>query len=161
MESLKSWGITVCSAALACGIAGIISPSGKLEKVYKFVLSLFMLCCLLLPVFTLTGIKLDCSAYGDKNLSGVSNTEFSSAVEQQQKDSAGENVSSLISKCCESCGVTPVCVNVTISESSGGTFSVGSAEVTIKHSDMQKEEKIKETVMKELSINIKIKEGVK
>lgn len=41
MDAIKGWVMAICFAAVAAGMAGILAPSGNLEKIYKFVISLF------------------------------------------------------------------------------------------------------------------------
>ena len=160
MEALKSWGITVCFAALAAGIAGIIAPSGKMEKVYKFTVSLFFLCCLLVPLFSLKNISLGSISLSQK--SSVSNRELSSAVNEQAASIAQQNVARLVASCCRTCGVEPVAVNVQVATTgTSSAMSVKSAEVVLKAADMSKQNKITDAVMNKLGITVKIKEGGK
>jgi hypothetical protein len=160
MDMLKSWGITVCLAALAAGIAGIVAPSGKMEKAFKFTVSLFFLCCLLVPLFNIRNISLD--GIGFKQTGSVSNRELNSAVSEQAANMAQQNIARLVANCCRSCGAEPVTVNVQVEPSgTGGAISVKSAEVVLKSSDMSKQTKITDTVMNRLGIAVKIKEGGK
>lgn len=159
MDLLKSWGITVCLAALSAGIAGIMAPAGKMEKTFKFVVSLFMLCCLLLPLLSFYNINLQCLQF--KATNSAANSDLTKTVASQQEQMARQNISKLISDCCKSCGVTPRAVNVFLIKDKNNTYSVTAPEIVILHEDMAKQEKIKETVMKRLGIDIKIKEGGK
>jgi stage III sporulation protein AF len=160
MEALKSWGITICLAALAAGIAGIIAPSGKMEKVYKFAVSLFFLCCLLVPIFSLKNISLGSITLNQAN--SVSNRDLSSAVSEQEASIAQQNIAQLVTNCCHTCNVKPMTVNVKVSATgTSSAISVESAEVVLKASDMSKQSKITDTVKSQLGIIVKIKEGGK
>lgn len=159
MEALKSWGITICLAALAASIAAIIAPSGKMEKVFKFALSLFFLCCMLVPIFSLKNIKLNLNMTQE---SSISNNELSSTVSKQATDIAQQNIAQLVASCCRSCGAEPIAVNVKIaSKSSSDIMSIESAEVLLKTSDMSKKGMIADAVKKELGITVNIKDGEK
>jgi hypothetical protein len=157
MDALKSWALTICFAALAAGIAGIIAPSGKIEKVYKFAVSLFFLCCLLVPLFSLKNISL--TGIDLNKTSGVSSSELNSVVSEQAAGVARQNISQLVARCCRSCGVEPVKVNVLVSTGTDGAMSVKSAEVVLRAADMAKKAKIATTVMNRLGMSVKIKEG--
>jgi hypothetical protein len=160
MEALKSWGTAVCLAALAAGIAGIIAPSGKMEKAYKFAVSLFFLCCLLAPLFSIKNISLGSVNLNQTN--SISNGELDSAVNEQAAGIAQQNIASLVTSCCRTCGVEPVSVNVQVTAAGAGSaMSVQSAEVTVKTSDMPKQSKISDAVFSKLGITVKIKEGGK
>jgi stage III sporulation protein AF len=157
MDAVRSWATTVCLAALIAGIAGMIAPSGKLEKVYKFAVSLFFLCCLLIPIFSLKNIAL-----GSINLPQTQNDSASSslqgAVDSQAQQVAEDNISQLVKNCCTGCGVTPLAIHITV-ENINEKMSVQFAEVVLKSSDMGQGDKIKKAAMNNLGIDVKIKEG--
>jgi stage III sporulation protein AF len=157
MDAVRSWTMTVCLAALIAGIAGIIAPSGKFEKVYKFAVSLFFLCCLLVPIFSLKNIAL-----GSINLpqtqSDSASSSLQSAVDSQTQQMAENNISQLVKNCCSSYGVTPLAIHVTV-DGTNGIMSVQSAEAVLKVADMGQADKIKKAVMNKLGIDVKIKEG--
>lgn len=50
METVKQWALSVCAAAVACGIAQMVLPRGSMEKIFKITVSVFFLCCLLSPL---------------------------------------------------------------------------------------------------------------
>lgn len=50
MDGIRQWAFSVCSAMVACGIAGLVLPRGNLEKMFRLTVSVFFLCCLLSPV---------------------------------------------------------------------------------------------------------------
>lgn len=158
MDALKSWALTICFAALAAGIAGIISPSGKMEKAYKFAVSLFFLCCLLVPLFSLKNITLT-----DVSLNQTTDSskgELNSLVSEQAASVAQQNISQLVTRCCRSCGAEPLSVDVKVaSEGTGRSMSVKYADVVLKASDMAKQGKIADAVMNKLGMSVKIREG--
>jgi hypothetical protein len=160
MDALKSWGITLCLAVLAAGIAGIIAPSGKMEKVFKFAVSLFFLCCVLVPLFNIKSIHLDKI---EINQFGVSyNSAINATVNEEAARIAQQNVEQLIKNSCKTCGVEPEAVNVKIAANpASGEINVVSAEIVLKKRDMAKSSKISDTVMRSLGITVNIREGEK
>jgi hypothetical protein len=161
MDAIKSWAVTICLAALAAGIAGIIAPSGKMEKVYKFAVSLFFLCCMLVPLFSIKGISLGKISL-DYTSNSVPNREIASTVNEQAIHLAQQNVAALVKNCCLSCGAEPKSVTVKVAASgTNSAMSVESAEVTLKTADMQKKQKIADAVMNKLGITVTVKDGGK
>jgi hypothetical protein len=150
MDFLKSWGITVCLAALAAGIAGIIAPTGKMEKVYKFAVSLFFLCCLLVPLFSLKNITLRSVQVDDSY--GTTNSGMNAAVSEQAKSIAEQNVTNLVESCCRSCGTVADRIDVQIAFSDG-KMSVSSVEVKLKVSDKRKLKNVQETIKNKLGLD--------
>ncbi len=49
MEQIRTWAVNLCVTLLVTGIFSMLVPNGNLEKVMKFGISTFFLCCLLLP----------------------------------------------------------------------------------------------------------------
>jgi stage III sporulation protein AF len=156
MESIKAWAMTICFAALAAGIANIIAPKGRLEKVYKFAVSLFFLCCVLVPAFSLKGISLNL------NLSSITQQQSNAlqeTVEEQKLSETESSVSALISETCEKNGVTPIGVSTTAVADKSGAISISGAVVTVKKTDMSKSNDIISAVKDGLGIDITVKEG--
>lgn len=54
MEAVRQWGFAICCAAVAGGIAQMLSPQGSLQKVFRMTLGAFFLCSLLYPLLTIT-----------------------------------------------------------------------------------------------------------
>lgn len=50
METIKQWAFCACISVVIGVVASFLSPPGKMEKIYKYVISLFFLCCLFSPV---------------------------------------------------------------------------------------------------------------
>ena len=60
MSAIKSWSVTICVVSVICTIIEILFPKGKMEKIFKVVLGVFMLCSLLVPLKkTLSNINFD------------------------------------------------------------------------------------------------------
>lgn len=156
MESLKAWGMTVCFAALAAGMANIVAPKGNLEKSFRFAVSLFFLCCVLVPVFHLKNVNLNLNL---PNASGSVNTEFQKSVDEQKLELSRDNVSSLIRDTCTKQGVTPLSVKADVTMDNKGAIAVNGATVTLKKADMGKKEAVVDAVKNDLGIQITVTEG--
>jgi len=156
MDSIKAWAITICFAALAAGLANIIAPKGNLEKVYKFAVSLFFLCCVLVPLFNLKGINFNLNIQTDQQLQ---NGSFQKSVDEQKLAETQSSISGLITDECKKRGVTPSGVSVTASADKSGAISINSAVVTLKQVDMAKKDDISAAVKDALGIDITVKEG--
>ena len=159
MDGIRSWATTACLAALAAGIAGIIAPSGKLEKVYRFAVSLFFLCCLLVPLFNMQNINLGNITLPQTQY-GTASTSLQDTVNMQTQEIADQNISQLVDNCCLGCGITPVTVNVKFSGTSGN-LTVQSVEVVLKAADMGSQQNVKDAIKNKLGIDAEVKEGEK
>lgn len=158
MEALKSWGTAVCLAALAAGIAGIVAPTGKLEKAFKFAVSLFFLCCLLVPLFNLNKVSLGGIRLGAPT-SSAANAALEDTLSSQAEGMAESNVEKLVENCCSDSGVKPLDVDIGVTADGTGGLTVTSVEITLRKADMPKQSRIKDTVQNRLGLAVKIKEG--
>ena len=156
METIKTWGMTICFAALAAGLANIVAPKGNLEKVYKFAVSLFFLCCVLVPLFSLKGISLDLDL---SSLSSQQNSSIQKTVEQQKIEEAEFGISDQIEAVCKANGVTPISVNTTAATNSSGAITTIHANIVLKKADMAKNGVITLAVKNALNIDVTVTEG--
>jgi stage III sporulation protein AF len=157
MDSIKQWAMTICFAALAAGLANIIAPKGNLEKVYKFAVSLFFLCCVLVPLFNLKGISLN------MNLQSVTqqNSNLQKTVDEQKLSEIQSSVSALITEACQKKGVTPLSVTTKAVIDKSGNIAISSVVVKLKKENMVKKTEIVSAVKDELGIDITIEDGEK
>lgn len=153
MEAIKSWVMTICFAAIAAGMAGIIAPSGNLEKIFKYVISLFFLACILVPVFNLKNIKIDefIPAVSQSSTDSNSQPDF---VARQAIDQTKSNLSDLICGCCKTYGVTPLFVYIDVSQSSGGQINVTGCKAILNKQDIVKKNELKTAVKDQLGLDI-------
>lgn len=159
MDALKSWGLAVCFAALAAGIAAIITPSGKMEKMFKLTISLFFLCCILVPLFSLGNIIPKDIKLTDQSSAG--NTELNSAVTEQAEDISSQKLRSMVIECCKSEGVTPLKVEVKIITNKDGSMNAETTEVTLSPKDFGKIGVISDAVKQKTGLKVKFLEGEK
>ncbi len=149
MEAVRSWGVTVCLAALAAGIAGMLVPKGNLEKIYKFAVSLFFLCCVLVPLFNLRHVSLPTLSLSS---AGFQAQTLSETVAGQTEGQVRENLAALVRSACKSCGVTPKTVDVSVSRDDSGVYDPQSVSVTLSAADAGKAEAVVSAVKQELGL---------
>ena len=156
MEELQSWAVTVCMAALAAGIAGIVMPKGNLERTYKFTLSLFFLCCVLIPAFQLKNIRLNIDMPA---LSSSTGEAIQSTVDSQKITQAQDSVSRLVTETFQKNGATPQSVRTSMSMAKDGTMSVDRVDVVLSRTDYARADALTKAVQNSLGIPITVTEG--
>lgn len=156
MTGLQSWAITVCLAALAAGMAGIVAPHGPMEKVYKFAVALFFLCCVLTPLFGLKSIRL---SMGNSQFSVSGTSSVTAAVNSQITAQTQQAMTSLVTQTFEKYGTSPLSVQVAVTTDSAGTVSVGNVTTVLKKADYSRAESLRRSVENDLGMRITIREG--
>ncbi|MDR3552708.1 MAG: hypothetical protein P4L75_06240 [Clostridia bacterium] len=154
MEAIKAWAMTLCFAAVAAGMAGVVAPTGSMEKVYKFVVSVFFLACVLVPFFSIRQISLPQSLLED---SGTTSSGYAvqSLVSQQQTDAARIKISQLVCSCCKKYGVSPQYVYIDFSGSSSA-LEVSGIRVVVTKSDYEKKKQLVEACKTQLGLDVQI-----
>lgn len=74
MESVKTWAFSVCCASIAGGIMDILLPEGSLQKTYKTVFCVFVLCVILAPLSEIGSFDIDVFK---NELEDIENEEYS------------------------------------------------------------------------------------
>ena len=86
MNGIKEWSAILCLAALASCMLEMIIPSGRMEKIMRFVLGGFLLCAMISPISNLD------FHFPDLEVSDSSQAQsFSAHFEQQVVDAARAN----------------------------------------------------------------------
>ena len=52
MDGIRSWAFAVCAAAVCAAVMNMLLPQGSEKRIFKTVLSLFMLCSILSPILS-------------------------------------------------------------------------------------------------------------
>lgn len=156
MEGLQSWATAVCLAALAAGMAGIVAPHGSMEKVYKFAVALFFLCCVLTPLFGLKSVRLNPSAAA---LASSGTSSMADVVNQQKAEQSRQALADLVTRTFQKYGVTPVSVQVSVAADPKGAISVGGVTAVLKKTDFQRADSLRQSVGNELGMSVTIREG--
>lgn len=153
MDAIRSWVMTICLAAVAAGMAGILAPSGNLEKIYKFVISLFFLACVLVPVFNLRKIELPNPAAAAPQCQNEDAVQ--AVVSEQAAEAAREKMTELVKTCCENLGVEPVSVQVTMGAGSSESNAVR-CRIVLKGGDMGRQNEIVSLIKAQLGFDTQI-----
>lgn len=155
MDAVRSWAMSVCLAALAAGIAGMLAPRGNLEKILKFAVSLFFLCSVLVPLFSLRHIRLP-----DVAVSAPSGqTSFTSAVEEMSLSQVRESLAAQVKTVCTDLGVTPVSVEVEVEKNQDGAYDPKSAHITLSADQMGRAAAVAAAVKEKLGFEAQVTAG--
>lgn len=149
MDGIKSWALTACLAALAAGIAGIVAPAGKLEKTYRFAVSLFFLCCLVTPLFSLRHIALAQIPVTQTQSAGTAG--FQSDVAVQEERLSQQSLAAIVRESCGTAGVKPFSVSIGM-KGSGNSLALSSVTIVLRKEQMGKRQAVEAAVKEKLGI---------
>lgn len=152
MDAVRSWAMSVCLAALAAGIAGMLAPKGNLEKLYKFAITLFFLCSVLLPLFNLRHVHLPTLQVSTTDAQA---TTFSQTVAAQNLQQVRDSVANVAQSVCQKQGVTPLSVDVVVQKDQKGAYDPQSIAISLNQNDAEKQTDVASAVQSALGIPVK------
>ncbi|MCI8360519.1 MAG: hypothetical protein HFE86_04175 [Clostridiales bacterium] len=101
METIKTMATVFCAGAVAAGIASMLLPSGKLEKVMRVLLGFFLLAVTLSPFMHKESVRWDMPAAAETALDTDSPTALAETVAGQEQAAAGRVIRGQIQEALE------------------------------------------------------------
>ena len=99
MDGIRLWAFSICSAAVVGTIVYMIFPKGKLEKIFRFTVTLFFLCSLFSPLIVrTTGFSLNFDFLEPEEHQVPENQELDYTLEEQIEHAFRQNLTQLIEK---------------------------------------------------------------
>lgn len=157
MSAIKSWSVTICVVSVICTIIEILFPKGKMEKIFKVVLGVFMLCSLLVPLKkTLENINFDAKKpenfIKDKG-------KLKSTTDDQIKITAQNKLKRTVEKILAAKNIKPEKINVIMDTNQESCISIKKIEVFLSRGDENKKDTIKSELEKNLELKIDVVVG--
>lgn len=157
MSSIQGWAVSLALAAVCGTVLELISPSGTMEKMVRFVLGAFMICALIVPVAENAGkisFEFQSETPREEALS-----EFKEQTENQALALAAENITFLAGQVLENNRITPQKIEVIMDTSDKGNISFIRLYVRLSAEDEERKQEVKELLEKELGLETEIQIG--
>lgn len=159
MSAIKSWSMTICLVSILCTLLEILFPQGKMEKIFRVVLGVFLLCALLVPIgSTLKNINFDAKKT-ENFIKDKDKIKFKSTVDDQVKASAEKNLRASIEKILAAKGIKPEKINIFMDTTADNCISIGKIEVFLPKGDESKRDTVKNDLEKILELKIDVVVG--
>ncbi len=153
MNNLNIWVAMLCAVSIICTIFELVSPKGNMQKNMNFVLALFMLCCVIVPI-----IK-NISSF-EINLKKVLHYDsYQAKVEEIadiRLDFATQKINKLVDKTLNENGIKAekIETDMNIDEEQG--ISINKTTVYINKQDEEKKAKIQGVIHRKLELPCEI-----
>lgn len=153
MDNISQWATVICIAAVVCVLFELLSPKGSMEKMLRFVLGLFMLCAIILPItqgaFTFHFDFSPQESFEQKS-------DFEQQTEEQIKELGKESVSTLTQQCMNKMNVEAKKIEISMDTKQDNSISIVMVTVTIDPKDKDQKIKIRDTLKKELGLEVQV-----
>lgn len=157
MTSIKAWTLVICLVSIICTIFEALTPSGKMQKIFKFILGAFMLCSILIPFKNmLNNIKIN-----TKNNQNITkdNGKLKNTVDDQAKLMIQKNIKSVIKNFLSKKSIKPEKINIFMDTDKDNRISIKKIEVFLSRGDENKKDTIKQDLEKILELKVEVVVG--
>lgn len=150
MNGIKSWAMIICFVSVICTIVEMMVPSGKMEKMFKLIIGIFMLCSILIPLKnTISNISFDVKK--SKNFI-KDESKLKDIIDNQTETTAKENIKSIIKNFLDAKDIKPEKINIIMDTKQDNCISIKKIEVFLVRGDESKKDMIKKELEQKLEI---------
>lgn len=135
MSGLSQWILAVCIAAVAGGLLKMLLPPGSMERAMRWVLCIFTLSCLLLPLFQTNGWEID---FTSLEAAGEPDTALSERVEEQTARLVERRLLEQTQRQVEACGAKLVKFSLKMDSAGESGIDISQVEVVLRPDDAEK-----------------------
>ena len=133
MHSVIQWATVVCLAAVVGAMVELVTPSGRMEKMVRFVLGAFMICAIITPLTgTAFKITFDFSDSSPQNQERIES--FEEQLDRQTLQVAANNIKALAQEALAEEGITPQKIEVFMDTSDKNSISITNLAVSLDQS---------------------------
>ncbi len=142
----EAWAVSIAFCSAVCCIVELLTTNTRMERTVRFVLGAFALCVLILPFKGVAG-----------ELSQIAvdipdTPQFAEDISVQREELLRREMAVLVSKTLKDSGIEPVNIDIDMDIGDDSCISIITAEVTLKHSDSYKANRVKSILNDQLSI---------
>ena len=150
MQDIKAWIIGICFASVACTVLEMILPEGKMKKTGKYVLSIFLLCAMFVPL-TKLNITLP-SSQGVPDSVSQTASQLENATKEQVFALAQKNLESEMTEELEMMGIHLVRIDIALQQKKDDIY-VQQVKLWISQDSYDKGQQAVETLHKLLNVD--------
>ena len=159
MNTIKEIGISICVTAIATAIFHCLVPKSALDKTIRFVLSIFFISCLIVPILEIDFFFLeDVESAFQNSGSSLNQTSFEESVNTRLLELTKKTVTSTIKGIFSQNDITAEEIEVFVSMGEPNDIIVEQIDIVVRKSDKDKAEVLIETLSQlpdESIINLK------
>jgi len=152
MEQIKEWAVNVCITLIATGVFSMLIPQGSMEKVMRFGVSTFFLCCLILPFW----VGMPSFDWETEVSASIRTEELEEGMEEQMKELSRYNIEQVIDRLLSQEEIQAEKIEADIHISEENRVFINSVTVVLAAEQKDKMSKVKEQIKEQLGIEPKV-----
>ena len=128
MNAVKEWSAVICMTALIAAMLQNLVPSGSMQRMVKFVIGVFIICVLIVPLKKITPIiQLDI----DEDTNSINNSQLKNTVDNQYSLAVKESITNLVMTELNSINIKCKNVNVIMDTNEDKRISINKVVVNL------------------------------
>lgn len=148
MDSVTAWAAGICLCTIVCAVLDMITPNGGTEKTVRFVLGLFMVCAVVVPLADFSFDWNEITAEEQYE----ANTDLKEDIQNQGIQIVERELEQMIADTAEPFGAVPEKTEINTDIDNENRISIVSVTVILNGKDAEKAIQIKNAVESELGI---------
>lgn len=149
MEQITAWAAGLCLCALVCAILEIITPDGSTEKIVRFVLGLFMICAVAIPLVNISLNFEDWAVVAPYE----ENSQLETEIQNQSLRLVNEALEEQIKTVTARFDTVPIKTEIHTDIDENNRISIVSVTIVLEHDVAEKSLQIKDAVKTELGLD--------
>lgn len=149
MNALSQWILAVCIAAVTGGLLRMLLPPGSMERTMRWVICVFTLSCLLLPLLQSSGWEWDFSSL---ETTGEPNIALAEQVEEQTRYLIERELLSKVQDVVEAEGAKLTKFHLNTDSEGGSGIDITQVEVVLRASDAERCNRVHARLEEELGL---------
>ena len=150
MNEVKSWAMVICLAAASCALLDMISPSGKMEKIIRFVFGAFMICAIINPFISMVrGYDFDLQLSDSQKKDEY---KFSRKISDIENEVIEAKIKNLVEKTLNDVNIEPQKIDIFMDRSEEDGISINSVRVNLKKENADRQEEVKNMIKEKLGL---------
>ncbi|MGN0536416.1 MAG: stage III sporulation protein AF [Acutalibacteraceae bacterium] len=149
MEQITAWAAGLCLCALVCAILEIITPDGSTEKIVRFVLGLFMICAVAVPLVNISLNFEDWAVVAPYK----ENSQLETEIQNQSLRLVNEALEEQIKTVTARFDTVPIKTEIHTDIDGNNRISIVSVTIVLEHDVAEKSLQIKNAVKTELGLD--------
>ena len=155
MASVKEWATIICLSVIACTMLELITPSGKMEKMMRFVFGIFMIVALITPLLG-TVKKINIDLKHQNNTINKKSSRFEKKIDNEVINIASNNIRTLVTQELKKINVQAQKVEIFMDTLDESCISIIKVRVYLYDKDEKKKREVKELLERSLGLETEV-----
>ena len=153
MSSITAWATIICLCAVSASVLNMMTPSGNMNKIFKYILGVFLICAVIIPIsqFSLDDFEIDEDIF-DEDIG----TYDSDRLYDIKNEYMADSVVALIDRTLQKISVKPLETEIFMDNSDEQSISITKAVITISAEDAKSKQAITELIKNDLGIDAEV-----